>query len=414
MRLWDDERAQSIQVGAVLLFGVLVILFSVYQAVIVPSQNQEVEFNHNQRVQGDMVELRNAVLETKSTGQDGFASVELGTQFPARLLGLNPPSPSGVLQTTAARPVVVRDASGSEITSQVCPGSDITTRTFEYTPSYSEFDNAGTIRYENSLVYHNYSENAVLLSGQQLIQPAPNSAVDGRIQLIPLNRSFREASSRTVSVDFKPGQLDTSQRDVDSITVPTRLPRSAWVDALSGQVDPANINVTTGASGRNLTLTLSGTYAIDCGPVGVDEAPESGGRESGSNGFNPAGPGDIRLVDENLGNNGNVTIFLNNSGGNNSFSEARINFYRSQTPNKPTEADLYADADDDTLPEIISPTLDVGGPFERLTPNIPLEGNGTETEVIVNFDRDPNPNDFFIITLELETGETATYFVPAR
>jgi hypothetical protein len=393
MRLWDDERAQSIQVGAVLLFGVLVILFSVYQAVIVPSQNQEVEFNHNQRVQGDMVELRNAVLETKSTGQDGFASVELGTQFPARLLGLNPPSPSGVLQTTAARPVVVRDASGSDITSQVCPGSDVTTRTFEYTPSYSEYRNAGTIRYENSVLYHNYTENAVLLSGQQLVR-------GDRIQLVPLNRSFREASSRTVSIDFKPGRLDTSQRDVDSITVPTRLPRSAWVDALSGEVDPGNISV----SGGNLTLDLSGTYTIECGPVGVGGAPASGGRGTGTDEINPAAPGDVRLADEQIvknGNDYNVTLIFNNTGGTNNFTEARVNFYSptNNNNNPPTEVTINGT------------TLQVPGDFTTLTENVRLRGGGVDTEVVLDFNNRVRPGDFFVITFELETGETALYFV---
>jgi hypothetical protein len=264
------------------------------------------------------------------------------------------------------------------------------------------------------VLYQNFSENAVILTGQQLIQRTPDSSVDGKIQLIPLNRSFREASSRTVSVDFKPGRLDTSQHDVDSITVPTRLPRSAWVEALSGEVDPGNVTVTTGAAGRNLTLTLSGTYTVSCGPVGVDQVPTSGARGSGITGLNPAGPGEVRLVDENLEGNGNVTLFFNNTGGNNSFTQARINFYQSQSANKPSNADLYADVDGDGSPESISPTVSVGGSFETLDPDITLEGSGAVTEVIIDFDRDPNPNDFFIITFELETGETSTYFVPAR
>lgn len=392
MRLRDDERAQSIQIGAVLLFGVLVILFSVYQAVIVPSQNQEVEFNHNQRVQGDMVELRNAVLETKSAGTDGFVSVELGTQFPARLVGLNPPSPSGVLQTTAERPVVVRDASGSDITSDVCPGSDVTTRAFEYTPSYSEYRNAGTLRYENSVLYQNFSENTVTLSSQQLVR-------GDRVQLIPLNRSFREASSRTVSVDFKPGRLDTSQRDIDSITVPTELSRSAWVDALSSQVDPGNISV----SGGNLTLDLSGTYTIDCGPVGVGGAPASGGRGTGTDEINPAAPGDIRLTDEQIvrnGNDYNVTLTFNNTGGANNFTEARVNFYSptNNNNNPPTEVTINGT------------TLQVPGDFTTLTEKVRLRGDGATT-VVLDFNNRVRPGDFFVVTFQLETGETALYFV---
>jgi len=395
MRLWDDERAQSIQVGAVLLFGVLVILFSVYQAVIVPSQNQEVEFNHNQRVQGDLVELRNAVLETKSTGQDGFVSVELGTQYPARLVGLNPPSPSGVLQTTESRPVVVEQG-GSDITDDVCPGSDITTRAFKYTPSYSEYVNAGTLRYENSVLYQNFSENAVTLSSQQLVR-------GDRVQLIPLNRSYREASSRTVSVDFKAGRLDNSERDDINVTVPTRLPERTWEELLSGQVAPGNVNVNNG----NLTLDLSGTYTISCGPVGVDQAPASGSRESGTDEINPAAPGDIRLVNETK-NGQTVSLFFNNTGGTNNFTAARINFYNAQSQ-EPDTATVRENNEPD------SATLDVPGDFETFNPDITLDGNGTVTEVELEFSGgNVNPNDWFVITFELETGETALYFVSLR
>lgn len=45
-----------------------------------------------------MVELRNTLLETFSAGTNGYASVELGTQFPPRLVSLNSPDPSGALR----------------------------------------------------------------------------------------------------------------------------------------------------------------------------------------------------------------------------------------------------------------------------------------------------------------------------
>ena len=68
MELRDDDRAQAIQIGAVLLFGILVISFSTYQAFVVPNQNENVEFNHNQRVQGQLQEVRNAIVSMPGTG----------------------------------------------------------------------------------------------------------------------------------------------------------------------------------------------------------------------------------------------------------------------------------------------------------------------------------------------------------
>lgn len=102
-----DERAQAIKVGFIILFAFLLILFAIYQSVIVPNQNPEVEFNHNERVQGDMLELRNAILSAKSTGEDQQVTGELGTQLPARLIAINPADPSGALETTEPRSVVI-------------------------------------------------------------------------------------------------------------------------------------------------------------------------------------------------------------------------------------------------------------------------------------------------------------------
>jgi len=62
MQFWGDDRGQAIQIGAVLLFGILIISFSSYQAFVVPNQNEQVEFNHNQRVQGQLQDVRNAIV----------------------------------------------------------------------------------------------------------------------------------------------------------------------------------------------------------------------------------------------------------------------------------------------------------------------------------------------------------------
>ncbi|MDZ7746206.1 MAG: hypothetical protein U5K28_06720 [Halobacteriales archaeon] len=50
-----DTRGQSVQVGVIILFAFAIIAFTSYQAVVVPQQNQQVEFDHNQEVQSDMV-----------------------------------------------------------------------------------------------------------------------------------------------------------------------------------------------------------------------------------------------------------------------------------------------------------------------------------------------------------------------
>lgn len=399
MDLTDDRRGQSIQIGAIILFGALIILLSTYQAFIVPSQNQEVEFNHNQRVQSDMLDLRNTILTTKTTGEDGYVNVELGTEFPARLIAINPAPPSGRLSTTQARPIIIEErATGTDITTDVCPGDDVNTRFIEYQPNYAVFQNAGTVRYENSVVYNDFGEAVTRLSSQQLIN-------GDRVQIIPLNNSFNRGGSQTVAVEPKAGLVDTSTREDINVTIPTQLNEQQWEKALEGEVAPENISVSEGAAGRNMTARLSGEYTINCGPVGLGETPVSGARGSGVDDINPASPGDVRLVDETRSGS-TMSLFFNNTAGTNNFTEGRINFYEGQGGNDPTEANISKTG------EPVSATLEVRGDFKTLDPDITLEGNGTVTEVELNFDGNINQNDWFIITLRLETGENALYFVP--
>ena len=48
MDFWGDERGQPVQIGFILLFGILVLAFAGYQGYVVPNQNSQVEFQHSQ------------------------------------------------------------------------------------------------------------------------------------------------------------------------------------------------------------------------------------------------------------------------------------------------------------------------------------------------------------------------------
>jgi hypothetical protein len=414
MDLRGDRRGQSIQIGAIILFGVLIITFATYQAFVVPNQNQQVEFNHNQRVQGDMVEVRNSILTTKTTGEDGYAAVELGTEFTPRLIALNPPSPSGSLYTTDLRPIVVTDrGTGNDITTDVCPGDDIQTRFIEYSPNYAEFRNPGTFRYENSLLYKDFGTNdTVRLSSQQFVQ-------GDTVQIIPIRRSFNRGGSGTIAVEPKAGLVDTSQREDINVTIPTQLLESQWETVLSGEVAPENITVTEGPGGRNLTVVLSGNFQVDCGAVGLGESPPSGersgdggGGDGDSTGINPAAPGDIRLQDESDEGNSEVALTFNNTGDSNNITEARISFYNAKNQ-EPTRANL-SEGQGASEP---STTLQIRDALEPLNQDIELTGRST-TDVTLDFSNPDKPNlnlngeDWFVFEIKLETGERATYFVP--
>jgi len=245
-----DERAQSTLVGFILLFGILVIAFSSYQAVVVPNQNAEVEFNHNQDVQTDMQELRNSLVDVRSVerieeGEYEIVSehrpvrVRLGTQYPARLIALNPPNPAGSLQTEdPASGVTIENA---EVTNadafvvepdrveELVEGdfqAGVDTRFISYQPQYNEYRNAPETVFEHSLLYNNFQEDDLVVRDQRLIN-------DRRLNILLFSGEVSRASGQTVTLD--PETIDgptgpiniTADSGPIEITVPTKTP-SVW------------------------------------------------------------------------------------------------------------------------------------------------------------------------------------------
>lgn len=120
--------------GFILIFALIVILFSLYQSQIVPPENAQTEYQHSQTVQGDMLELRNALLTADTTGETQFVDIKLGTHYQPRTFALNPPAATGTLRTSEPHPIVIRNETGSTV-SNVCPaGTSTDTRILSYTP----------------------------------------------------------------------------------------------------------------------------------------------------------------------------------------------------------------------------------------------------------------------------------------
>ncbi len=203
MSVRDDERGQSIQIGAVLLFGVLIISFATYQAFVVPGQNEKVEAKHVDEVRQDMQELRNAIVSVPTTGAGESVTVSLGTTYPARIVAVNPPPPSGNLRTlgTTDGSVNLTVANARAIDEEVDDRWNGTNHTFNtgglaFQPGYNEYRNPPTIVYENSVLFESFRDGNLTTSGQTM--------VDGkRVRLVALNGSLARSTTGAVSVDVQ-------------------------------------------------------------------------------------------------------------------------------------------------------------------------------------------------------------------
>ncbi|MFB6094189.1 MAG: hypothetical protein ABEJ77_04535, partial [Halanaeroarchaeum sp.] len=175
MDLWDDDRGQSVQVGAILLFAILVILLATYQSQIVPQENESAEFEHSMEVREDMLEVRNAVVGAAQGAATAPVTVDLGMLYPRHTFGVNPAPVSATLRTTESRPItVVLQGEGQNLPAE-CPDS---TRFLVYNAGYNYLEPEPTIIYENTVLYADYGENQeVLISGESLLRMGSDGLV---------------------------------------------------------------------------------------------------------------------------------------------------------------------------------------------------------------------------------------------
>lgn len=387
-----DERGVTVQIGAVLLFGFLIIGLSIYQVTVVPAQNQEIEFNHNQEVQNDMVDLRSAMLDTAADGNPESVVVQLGARYPSRALFVNPAPPSGTVRSDGtddpAVNVSIANANGS-----VVAGGDAedvgdfwngTTRTFAtgvvvYKPDYNRYLPAPVTVYENTLVHNMQSDATVPTTGEALLDGTEITVVtvDG-------NLSRNGVASRTIDVEAASASTNVvrlrNETSNVTVTVPTRLSESAWRDLLAEEFEDGHLLGIEYADGPGeyslLTLQLepNTTYRlrmakVNVGTGGSDPGPAYLVKQRGDGATVPEGTGQKLEVEvrDRYGNpveEGTVNVSLSGVGN----VSAQGQFGTSLT-NLDVGADGVVELDYEA-------PADVHG-TENATVNVSLDGAGT-------------------------------------
>lgn len=277
------ERGVSPVVGAVLMFGLALALLAILQTTAIPALNAEVEFQHSERVQTDVVAVGGAVDRVAATGTGEAVGVEAGLRYPPRMFFVNPPPVAGTLRTTDPATVEVANAQAAGEAGDYWNGTprQFETRALVYAPDYNEYPNAPTTVYEPWAVYNRFDDATRPLTGASL--------VDGRwVTLVALDGRVSASAAREVSLAVEPvsapARVVTVRDDGDpvTLTVPTRLTEDAWERLLEDELDPAgdptndryvtdfDCRQSTGSC-EQLTLTLeaNATYELRLGKVAL-------------------------------------------------------------------------------------------------------------------------------------------------
>jgi len=257
-----DSRAVSAVIGFILIFGILMLLLTVYQAQIVPQQNAQTEFEHFEEVSDEMIEIRSAVSSAGQSDRSQFPTIQLGTTYQTRLLTINPPPPSGTLQTSEPYDIKIDGE------------PRVPTRFLEYQPGYNELT-TGSVWYENSVVYHDDQDERVLIQDQSIVTG------DERLRITALQNELDETGTDRLTVELYP----TETNDIDfeeleeegavNITLPTRLD-DHWNETLTDDFDDSEFSINKDEPYPNGVFALNITVDVEdihINTVGIRSEP---------------------------------------------------------------------------------------------------------------------------------------------
>lgn len=290
---WNDTRAQSLQVGAVLLFSIAIILLASWQAFVIPNQNEEIEFNHNQELQQQLTELRTTANSMIDASVTRAATADLGVRYPSRVLFVNPPPATGAIRTVdttdPAYNITIRngtpeDTNLRQLWGDLGPGGNSTisfnTGAIAYDPGYNEYQYPPRTVYEHSVLFNTFEteDETLPLTEQSIIR-------NDRLTLVTLNGTVSENRVDTASVDFEP--LSTQTRTVEitanngplTLEFPTRLAVSEWRSLLGNEytVTPVEASADPFDSDDDIQTikiqppTSRDTYQLRLAKVGVGD-----------------------------------------------------------------------------------------------------------------------------------------------
>jgi len=249
----SDSRGQSLQIGAILLFGFLLIGMTTAQASLVPADISRAELDHSQRVADQLVGLETAVFETSVTGRPQPTTLDLGPTYDDRLLFVYPPPRAGTLRTTEPATLHIDNAdavSDDDAFGNYWNGTtrSYTTRAITYEPAYRELDTAPRYRLEHGVLAARYD-------------------VDSRIELAENRQPVVDDTDLSVLV--VDGEVAAAGVGTEAV-VPERVTESTTVD-IEASGDPIRLRLPTELSAETWRETiLAGQPTVDSVAVADD------------------------------------------------------------------------------------------------------------------------------------------------
>ncbi|ELZ14273.1 hypothetical protein C479_00155 [Halovivax asiaticus JCM 14624] len=323
------ERAVTVVIGAVLMFGLLVSALALYQANVVPTENEQTEWDHQNDVEAELVDVRNAIQNTNGGSDARTLSVTLGTSYEPRTFAINPPPAAGRLSAVEADSPITIDGAGALDEIDGANPTSLQTSFLRYEPGYYEYESAPVTTIEHSLVYNEFDDGNVTIADQRLFSRNAVSltALDGE-----WSKHGRAAES--IDVTQLDGRVQRTIRDRSdlNVTIPTQNP-THWAKTLrdNGVDDYADLTVGSSTVSVDYNDNETDPITLSISRVGVGSNGESTGQLDGIS----DGSGQYDLV-------WNKTDVQMDTSGDTEHFEVTVTDGRTGGPAQNTPIDIYA------------------------------------------------------------------------
>ena len=281
-----DDRGQSVQIGAILLFGILIIGLSFFQAFVVPQENKSVEFDGYMDATDDLTAYYHDVLVAGTQGARAGETVTTGVRYPPRAVLINPGPSAGSVRTTNPGNVTVDGVTAvsgevdtvREFWDTPARGPrNYSTTGVEFVPAYNQLD-ASPVAVSGVGAYRLGDGGHVTLTDQPFLS-------GNRITLVTLDGDLNTGGLST-SLSATPTSVATRSVTVTGaggsdfvVTVPVPGDAAQWNESAAARSIRANPNVvSTAVDGSRVAVTFDGSarYTLRLAKVTVHDRSDSG------------------------------------------------------------------------------------------------------------------------------------------
>jgi len=147
-----DDRGVATLIGLLLLIALVLLVFSIMQATVVPGETRSVEAAHNDQIQTEMVAFGDTIDRT-ARGGERVASLSLSPDYVERPFLLSPGSVGGSLSTDSGTITISNANISAPFSNEAlfrAQNPTLETNRVVYEPNYREYDTGGSVLCTNT------------------------------------------------------------------------------------------------------------------------------------------------------------------------------------------------------------------------------------------------------------------------